>query len=53
MNSTAEEQILRNDYIWFLLIQLEKGRITLPFIEMPPEGPLLPVSNSVVNNYLL
>ncbi|CAD7093692.1 unnamed protein product [Hermetia illucens] len=47
MNKNDEERRIRNDYVWFLLVQLENGAVTLPFVQPPPEGRLAPVAKSV------
>lgn len=33
----------RNDYLWFMLIQMESGTVTYPFTGQPPKGPLIPL----------
>lgn len=47
MNETENDQNLRNDYIWFLLIQLQTGKLTKPFIVNPAQN-LVPIAKSVV-----
>lgn len=48
-NSSYDELKLRNDYVWFLLVQLESGQITIPFVNSPPKtGPLPSITESVV-----
>lgn len=47
LGATDEDRSTRNDYIWFLLVQMESGIITLPFIAEPPAGKLKPVAKSV------
>ena len=48
MNLTEDEQKLRNDYIWFLVVQMESGGLNLPFTNTPPEGSLDPIKEAVV-----
>ena len=47
LTETDAERISRNDYVWFLLVQLESGIVTVPFVNDPPPGKLLPVHNCV------
>lgn len=30
----------RNEYVWFLLLQLQTGTVDFPFTNDPPDGPL-------------
>lgn len=48
MDSTAEEQKLRNAYLRLLRAQLETGYLNAPFLNFPPEGQLGPINKSVI-----
>ncbi|XP_065169823.1 uncharacterized protein [Atheta coriaria] len=43
MNGTVDEMTIRNEYMWFLLIQLQNKRITEPFNHPPYSQSLLPL----------
>lgn len=42
-NETEADRTNRNDYIWFMLIQMESGTVTFPFTGPPPKGELIPL----------
>lgn len=46
--ATDIEESIRNDYVWFLLAQLDSGKLDLPFLKKPPEDRLKPLIKSVV-----
>lgn len=50
MNETENDQILRNDYIWLLLTQLQIGKLTKPFLGNPVKN-LAPISKSDKENH--
>lgn len=50
MKENEDEQLLRNDYIWLLLIQLLIGKLTKPFIGNPVNK-LAPISISEKQKY--
>lgn len=42
-NDSEDDRTNRNDYLWFMLIQMESGTVTYPFTGPPPKGPLIPL----------
>lgn len=48
MDNNIEEQMLRNDYMWFLRVQLDSRLLNKPFLSNPPKGTLLPIAEAVV-----
>lgn len=42
-SETEEDRTNRNDYLWFMLIQMESGTVTYPFTGLPPKGRLIPL----------
>ena len=48
---TNEDIKHRNEYMWFLLVDLQNGTLTIPFNEPPPSGPLTPLNKLLVSFY--
>lgn len=48
MCSTNEEMKLRNDYLWFLVVQLQSGHLDEPFLRLPVQKLVVPIAQAVV-----
>ena len=48
MDNEPEEMVVRNDYMWFLLLVLQSQKITMPFDRLPPAGKLRPLQQILV-----
>ncbi|XP_017774200.1 PREDICTED: uncharacterized protein LOC108560970 [Nicrophorus vespilloides] len=45
MDENSDEMSIRNEYMWFLLLQLQNKRIIQPFNKSPPNLKLKPLKN--------
>ncbi|XP_075230630.1 uncharacterized protein LOC142329758 [Lycorma delicatula] len=43
MNHTPEQLLYRSHYMWFLLLVMQRGKLTTPFNQSPPIGQLKPL----------
>ncbi|CAH0553115.1 unnamed protein product [Brassicogethes aeneus] len=46
-NSSLEKIVIRNDYMWFILLMLQKKKIRKPFNQLPPSE-ILPLNEVIV-----
>lgn len=53
-NKSIDEMKLRNDFIYYLVLNAQEGELKAPFNEMPPAGPLLELAKMLVScRYLI
>lgn len=48
-NRTMEEMKLRNDFMYYLVINIQQGELQIPFTDNPPTGPLPNIANLLVS----
>lgn len=49
----GNEKAIRNEYMWFLLLQLQNKHITVPFKTHPPHSELRPLQDILVRHNFL
>lgn len=49
-NRSVDEMKLRNDFIYYLVLNAQEGELKPPFNEMPPSGPLLDLAKMLVRH---
>lgn len=47
-NKSVDEMKLRNDFIYYLVLNAQEGELKAPFNEAPPTGPLLECAKMLV-----
>lgn len=48
-NRTMEEMKLRNDFMYYLVINVQQGELQPPFTDNPPTSPLPHIANLLVS----
>lgn len=52
-NRTVNEIKLRNDFMYYLIVNMQKGELQPPFNENPPQKPLPSIAHFLVFNYFI
>lgn len=48
-NKSIDEMKLRNDFLYYLVLNAQEGELKAPFNETPPNGPLLELARMLVS----
>lgn len=49
-NKSIDEMKLRNDFLYYLVLNAQEGELKAPFNEAPPAAPLLDLANLLVRH---